>query len=210
MNPPTCITALYTRNATSIFTRCSLQIRETSDVSIPSQIAPNIWILTTAPSAITPTVTLICPGETTQFIEVQKPIHILRLPTACSATSPIFHIAPHYENPTLEVNISLDMANLNMVNISSMNFCIWQHLDQHHTESRLQHLTSIPSVQTVGQLYCHIAKDIQHIPPFSPEEPTGDTDSIWTLFSHTGIYVMAIRLIIPAGLGIFCCYFFWC
>ena len=42
------------------------------------------------------------------------------------------------------------------------------------------------------------------------EESTGDTVSIWTLFSHTGIYVTAIRSLIPAGLGIFCSYFFWC
>ena len=51
----------------------------------------------------------------------------------------------------------------------------------------------------------------QHITPFNTvDESTGDTDSIWTLLSHTGIYVMAIGLLIPAGLGIFCCCFFWC
>ena len=55
-----------------------------------------------------------------------------------------------------------------------------------------------------------MAKGIQCITPFSHKESTGDTDSIWTLFSHTGVYVMAIGLLIPAGLGIFCCYFFWC
>ena len=90
-----------------------------------------------------------------------------------------------------------------------MNFHIWQHLEQHHNESQLQHLASLPSVP-VGQLYKHMAKGIQHITTFSPEESIGDTDSIWTLFSHTGVYVMAIGLLIPAGLGIFCCYFFWC
>ena len=42
------------------------------------------------------------------------------------------------------------------------------------------------------------------------DESTEDTDSIWTLFSHTGMYVTAIGLLIPAGLGLFCCYFFWC
>ena len=55
-----------------------------------------------------------------------------------------------------------------------------------------------------------MAKCIQHITPYSPKESTGDTDSIWTLFSHTGVYLMAIGILIPAGLGIFCCYFFWC
>ena len=61
------------------------------------------------------------------------------------------------------------------------------------------------------QLYKHMAKGIQHITPFtSTEESTGDTDSIWTLFSQTGVYVTAIGLLIPTGLGMFCCYFFWC
>ena len=50
---------------------------------------------------------------------------------------------------------------------------------------------------------------IQPITPFtSPEESTGDTESIWTLFSYTGVYIMAIGLLIPVGLGTFCCYFF--
>ena len=83
----------------------------------------------------------------------------------------------------MEVNISLDMANLNMINISSMNFCMWQHLDKHQYESQLQHMVSIPSVP-VGQLY--MVTGIQHITPFSSTESTGDTDSIWILFSHTG------------------------
>ena len=207
-NPLSCITALYVKNTASISTRCSLQIRNSSDVSMPSQIASNVWILITAPSAAAP-VTLICLVETTQFIEVKRPNHILCIPTACSATSPNFHLTPCYEGPPLEVNIPLDMANLNMINISSINFHIWQHLEQHWNESQLQHLASIPSIP-VGQLYSYMAKGNQHITPFSPEESTGDTDSIWTLFLHTGVYVTAIGSLIPAGLGIFFCYFFWC
>ena len=42
------------------------------------------------------------------------------------------------------------------------------------------------------------------------KESTEHADSIWTLFSHTGMYFTAIGLLIPAGLGLFCCYFFWC
>ena len=122
---------------------------------MPSQHVPNVWILTTAPSAVTTKITLICLGETTQSLEVRKPIHILCLPTACSATSPNFHLPPCYEIPPLEVNISLDMANLNMINISSMNFCIWQHLDKHWNKSQLQHLASIPSVPCRTALQPH-------------------------------------------------------
>ena len=211
-NPPSGITTLYVKNTTSILARCSLQIRKSLEVSMPSWLAPSVWILTTTPSAKTATITLSCLGGTTQFIAVKIPIHILCLPTACSATSPHFYLPPHYEGPPFEVNISLDMANLNMINISSVNFQIWQHLEKHQNESQLLHLASIPSV-LVGQLYHHMAKGLinkEHITHFSPENLTGDTNSIWTLFSHTGVYVVAIGSLISAGLGIFCCYFFWC
>ena len=74
---PFCITALYTKHAPSISTRCLLQIRKTHSISIPLQIAPNVWMLITATSAVTTAITLICPGETSKFIIIKKPIHIL-------------------------------------------------------------------------------------------------------------------------------------
>ena len=76
-NPPSCITALCTENACSISVRCSLQIMKTQDVSIPSQLTPNVWILTTPPSATTTAITLICLVETSKFITIQKPVHML-------------------------------------------------------------------------------------------------------------------------------------
>ena len=209
-NPTTCISDLYTRNSVSITSRCSLQIKKICDISTPSHIAPNVWILTTALSAPASTITLICPGKATTFIKVEKPIHILQIPTACSATSSNFHLPPWYQNSHLEVNISLDMANLNMVNISSLDFCIWQHLEDHRNETQLQHLATIPSIP-VNRIYQHMISGTQYIIPLdTADESTGDTDSIWTLCSHTVIYIMAIGSLIPAGLGIFCCYFFWC
>ena len=106
--------------------------------------------------------------------------------------------------------LELKIKQLIVFHISSLDFWIWQHLEKHQNGSQLQHLASIPSVP-VEQLYRHMAKGIQHITPLtSPEESTGDTDSIWTLFSHTGFYIMSIGSLIPAGLGILCCYFFWC
>ena len=45
--------------------------------------------------------------------------------------------------------------------------------------------------------------------PFNTES-TGNTDSLWTLFTHPGIYVSAVGSLIPVGIGLFCCYFFWC
>ena len=92
---------------------------------------------------------------------MKKPIHVLCLPTACSATSPNFHLPPPYETTSTEVNISLDMANLHMINILSLDFCIWQHLEKHWNKSQLKHLASIPSVPG-GQLYSNMTKGIQH------------------------------------------------
>ena len=61
------------------------------------------------------------------------------------------------------------------------------------------------------KIYQHIINGTQHILPFDTnDESTEDTDLIWTLFLHTGMYITAIGLLIPAGLGLFCCYFFWC
>ena len=151
-NLPTCISALYARNLVSISSRCSLQIMKTSDISIPLQIAPNAWILTTALSTPVSTITLICPGKATMFIKVKKPVHILRILPVCSAMSSHFHLPQSYQNSNLEVNISLDTANLNMINISSLDFCVWQHLRDHRNETQLQHLATIPSI-LVNKIY---------------------------------------------------------
>ena len=118
------------------------------------------------------------------FITVEKPIHILRIPTACSATLSNFHLPPRYQNSHLEVNISLDMANLNMVNISSLDLHIWQHLEEHRNETQLCNLASIPSIP-VNNIYQHMISGTQHITPLNTaDESTEDTDSIWNI--HCG------------------------
>ena len=139
-NPPFYITALYAKNAATISTRCLLQVRKTKSISIPEQFAPDVWIPTTAPSTVTTSITLICLGEATTFITVKKPIHILQLLIACSTTSPHFYLPPQYEHPALTVNISLDITNLNMVNISSLDSHIWQNLKDHRNKTQLHHL----------------------------------------------------------------------
>ena len=84
------------------------------------------------------------------------------------------------------------------------------HLGRNRSEVQLQHLTTIPSIP-VHKIYQHMLNNTPPIMPFdTDEDSTEHTDSIWTLFSHTGMYVTAIGSLIPAGLGLFCCYFFWC
>ena len=92
-----------------------------------------------------------------------------------------------------------------MVKISSPDFRIWQHLEDHWNGTQLHHLVNIPSVP-VDQLFKHMVSSNRPITSFtSTDESIDDTASLWTLFSHTGIYIMAIGSLIFAGLGIFCC-----
>ena len=77
-NTPMCIATLYTKSKAGI---------------------ADVWILTTPATAPVNTVTLICPEKPMEMIAIWKPIHILKLPTACSATSSHFYLPPRYETP---------------------------------------------------------------------------------------------------------------
>ena len=97
-----------------------------------------------------------------------------------------------------------------MINILAQDFHIWQHLGNNRSEAQLQHLTTIPSIPE-HKIYQHLLNNTLPIMPFDMDkESTEHVDSIWTLFSHTGMYGTVIELLIQAGLGLFCCYFFWC
>ena len=72
-NPPSCITDLYAKDTASISARCSLQIRKASDVSMPLQLALNIWILTKVPSTVTTTITLIRLGKQHSSLKWENP-----------------------------------------------------------------------------------------------------------------------------------------
>ena len=50
-NPPSCIAALYAKSTANITTKCSLQIWKASITNFPTQIAPDVWILTTPVAA---------------------------------------------------------------------------------------------------------------------------------------------------------------
>ena len=104
----------------------------------------------------------------------------------------------------LDVNVSLNMANLQMINISAQQFCIWQHLGNNKSDMQLQHLATIPSIP-VHKVYQHLINSTMPIVPFNTD-PSEDTDSLWSV----GIYISALRSLIAVGIELFCCYFFWC
>ena len=123
-NPPSRIAALYAKSTVDITSKCSLQIWKESITNLPTQMAPDVWILTTPLTAPANTMTLMCPEKAMETIRIQKPVHILKLPMACSATSPKFYLPPRYETLTLDINISFNMTNLHMINISAQDFRI--------------------------------------------------------------------------------------
>ena len=127
-NPPSCIAALYVKSTVDITSKCLLQICKASATTQPTQIEPDVWILTTPDTTPANTLALIYSEKPMETIPIQKPLHILQLPMACSATSPNFYLPPRYETPTLDINISLNMANLYMINILAHDFYICQHL----------------------------------------------------------------------------------
>ena len=129
-----------------------------------------------------------------------KAIHILKLPTACSATSPNFHLPPRYATLTLDVNISLNMANLLMINISAQNSHIWKHLGSNRSDMQLQHLTTIPSIP-VHKIYQHLLNTTLPIIPFD-KESTENTASIWTLFVTPGNICFSYRITYTSRTGL--------
>ena len=207
-NPPTCIAALYTKSKAGIASKCSLQLCKTTTTNPPTQITSGVWILATLTTDPINTVTLICPEKPMETIPIWQPIHILKLPITCSATSSHFYLPPRYETPILDVNVSLNMANLQMKNISAQHFHIWQHLGNNRSDMQLQHLATIPSIP-VHKIYQHLLNGSMPMVPFNTES-SENTNSLWSVFTHPGIYVSALGLIIPVGIGLFCCYFFWC
>ena len=73
---------------------------------------------------------IICPDKATNTLPLQQPFHILRLFPACSAASKYFHLPPHYEDHSLVMNVSQDTANINAINISTLDLRIWQHFSK--------------------------------------------------------------------------------
>ena len=83
-----------------------------------------------------------------------------------------------------------------------------QHLGNNHNDTQLQHLATIPSIP-VHKVYQHLLNSSLHLTLFNTK-PSEDMDTLWNLFTHPGIYVSVLGLLITVEIGLFCGYFFWC
>ena len=111
---------------------------------------------------------------------------------ACSATAAHFYLPPRYETPVLNVNVSLNMANLQMINITALHFCVWQHLGNNQSDMQLKHLVTILSIP-VHKVYQHLLNSTMQLMPFNTE-PSEDTDSLWSVFTHPGNIHFSFRI----------------
>ena len=112
MSPPSCITALYAKNNQAIGEQCSLSISHVPCTFIPVAVTSNLGIIPSNSETLGSKITIICPYKATSTVPIQQPFHILRLSTACSATSRYFHLPSHYENHTMMMNVSLNTLNI--------------------------------------------------------------------------------------------------
>ena len=87
-NPPRCIAALYTKSKASIISKCSLQLQKMTTTTLPTQIMPDIWILTTPAMAPVNTITLICP---------EKPMKQLQF-NNCYTTETAYGLQCHFSS----------------------------------------------------------------------------------------------------------------
>ena len=197
-NPPTCIATLYAKSKANIESTCSLQLLKALTTPLLTQLTPDVWILATPISAPTATISLICPERPMETIPIQRPLHILKLPTACSGTLPNFYLPPRYETPTLNVNISLNWANIHAINITALHFAfgnIWEETTVIWTSNILLPYHPYRYTKYMNSLL----NNSQCLMPFNMKS-SEDSGTLWSLFSHPGIYISALGSVLPVGI----------
>ena len=153
--------------------------------------------------------TIIYPDKATSTVPLQQPFQVSRLSPACSTISRYFHLSPCYEDHSMVMNVSLETANINTINISTLD-CggIWQHLSSNRAPTNLQKLANVSEVP-VTQHYRDMINTSQPIHSFTIKDDDEDPSLIWTILMHPETYIGTIGLIIIVCTGVFCFKRFW-
>ena len=171
---------------------------------IPAAVTSNLWIIPTNSETLGSTITIICPDKATSTVLLKQPFHILRLSSACNATSRYFHLPQHYEDHTMMMNISLDTANINAINISTEDTRIWQHFSGNWTTPHLQILTNVLEVP-VAQLYKHMINTSEPVHFFTfNKDDVKDQSLIWTILTHPGTCIGTIGMMFAVCISVYC------
>ena len=78
------------------------------------------------------------------------------------------------------VNVSLDTANIDGINISTPDFRIWLHFNSNWTTPQLQKLVNVTEVP-VTQLYKHMINTSEPVHSFTIKDDNEDPSLIWTI-----------------------------
>ena len=173
------------QNDQAIKEHCSLVISHMSCTYIPIAVTSNLLIIPSYPQIQGSTMTKIFPDKATNTIPLQQLSDIQRISPAYSVTSNYFHLHPHYEDNSMIMNVSLDTSNINAINISTLDFIIWQHLNRNWTQPHPQKLTNVPKVP-VTQLYRNMINASEPIYSFTIKNNDEKSSLIWTSLKYLG------------------------
>ena len=99
-------------------------------------------------------------------------------------------------------------ANICAINITASHFRVWQHMGRNHSDMDLQHLATLPSIP-VSKIYEHLLNSSQHLTLFTMK--LSEDSSLFGVYSATPEYtISAVGSVLPVGVVLFCCYYFWC
>ena len=174
---------------------------------IPTAISSNLWIIPSNSETLESTITIICPDKATSAVPLQQPFHILRLSSACSATSRYFHLpllqGSHYDDECISGYCKYSL------NILTSVFRICQHSNSNCTTLLLQKMTNVPEVP-VTWLYKHMINTSEPVHSFTfNKDDDKDPSLIWAILMHSGTYIGTISMIFAVCIGVYCFKRFW-
>ena len=105
-------------------------------------------------------------------------------------------------------NVSLDNANINTFNISSLNFRIWQHFSSNWTLPHLQKLANVLEVP-VTQLYRGMISTSEPTHLLTIKDDDEDPSLTWTILMHPGTFIGTIGMISAVYICVYCFKRFW-
>ena len=90
--------------------------------------------------------------------------------------------------------VSLDTANTNAFNISTLDFRVWQDFSSNWTPPNLQKLANVSEVP-VTQLYRGMINTSEPTHLLIIKDEDEDLSLIWTILRHPGAYIGTIGVI---------------